>query len=302
MKILITGEAGQVGSNLIELCRQKNIEYIAPTIEQLDFSKPSQILEQLNALNFKPDIIINAAAYTAVDKAEDEKELCDNINHLSVLELANYSAENNVFFVHYSTDYVFNGSGEASFREDNTTSLNPLNIYGKTKLDGERAVINSGCNYFIFRTSWVYNHIGANFVLTMLKLMQEREELKIINDQIGSPTYALDIANATLDAIQKTDPLKIDSGNTKEIFHLCPPEQISWYDFAVKIKDIAKNSGYNLQIKNIEPIPTSAYPTKATRPLNSRLSVEKLSKKLGITLPSINESLQICFARINFRY
>lgn len=294
MNILITGELGQVGSNLIELCEKQNIEYLAPSIEQLDFSKPSQILEQLNALSFKPDIIINAAAYTAVDKAEDEPDLCNKINHQSVAELASYAAENNVFLIHYSTDYVFDGSGKTSFNEDNTKNLSPLNIYGKTKLAGEQAVIDSGCNHIIFRTSWVYNHAGANFVLTMLKLMQEREELKIINDQIGSPTYALDIAETTMKAIEKTD-----FKDTKEIFHLCPPEQISWYDFAVKIKEIAKENNYNLQIKNIEQIPTSAYPTKATRPLNSRLSVEKLGKELGINLPSINESLSNCFARMN---
>lgn len=292
MKILLTGTLGQVGSNILELGSLSH-EIKVLDIANFDFSNPQNLKTALDNLNFKADVFINPAAYTAVDKAETERELCDNINHKSVAVIADYCKKNNLFLVHYSTDYVFNGSGSTNFSEDNVKDLEPLNHYGKTKLDGENAIRNSGCKHIIFRTSWVYNHVGANFVLTMLKLMTEREELKIVADQIGSPTYALDIATATLKAIEK-----INLQNTNEIFNLCPPEQLSWYDFVLKIKKAAENNGQKLTIKNISPIPTSAYPTPAKRPLNSRLDVSKLKEKLGIELPKIDESLKTCLNKI----
>ncbi|HCR85696.1 MAG TPA: dTDP-4-dehydrorhamnose reductase [Alphaproteobacteria bacterium] len=291
MKILLTGDSGQVGSNILELAKNQH-EVKALDIEKFDFSQPEKLKSALEKLVFKPDIFINPAAYTAVDKAETEKELCDNINNKSVAVIAEYCRKNNIFLVHYSTDYVFNGSGNQSFSEDNVKDLQPLNYYGKTKLEGERAIQNAGCNYIILRTSWVYNHIGSNFVLTILKLMSEREELKIVNDQIGSPTYAYDIAEATLKVIEK-----IDLNATREIYNLCPSEQLSWYDFVLKIKKIAENKGYKFKINSISGIPSYSYPTPAIRPLNSRLDVSKLKRQLGIELPEVDLSLSACIGR-----
>ncbi len=292
-KILIIGTGGQVSTNLIALLKnQYEYEFRAVGMEQgLDLAKADTVYSQLKNLNFKPDIIINAAAYTAVDTAEDERDICNNINNISVNEIAKFTTANQSLFVHYSTDYVFDGAGDKPFAEDNTKNLNPLNYYGRTKLDGERAITKSGCDHLIFRTSWVYNDIGKNFVKTILKLACEREELKIVSDQIGSPTYAYDIADITLRAI-KTD--KIKTG----VYHLVPQEQISWHKFAVMIIDTARELGFPVKTTNLLPILSSEFPTKATRPLNSRLETSKLRVNFGLQLPSVQQSLTNCLKRI----
>lgn len=282
-KLLLIGKSGQIGSNLAELCGDCN----SPSSKELDLSKPETIYPKLKT--FSPEIIINAAAYTSVDLAEDEKELCDKINHLSVAEIAKYCAENNTFLIHYSTDYVFDGTGEKEFKEDNTANLKPRNHYGATKLAGEEAIRESGCKYLILRTSWVYNHSEKNFVKTILKLASEREELKIIDDQIGSPSYAKDLAEAT---VRMLSDLKTGT------YHLVPQEQISWYKFAKMIVEEAKIQGFPIKVEKITPITTADYPTKASRPLNSRLSTKKLLNDYGIILPSISSSLKNCLQKM----
>ncbi len=261
--IVVLGKSGQVAKALAEVL--PHATFLGRTefdlAEKLDLTKLG-----------KPEVIINAAAYTAVDKAESEPQICNRINAEAVAEIAAYCAANNITLVHYSTDYVFNGKGDKSFTEDDTANLFPLNTYGASKLTAEKAIAASGCKYYILRTSWVYSHESANFVKTMLRLGAERPELKIVADQIGSPTSAEDIAVNTLKLLDKNAP--------QGIYHFVPDEQISWADFAKMIIP---------QVKII-PIPSSEYPTPAQRPHNSRLSNRKI-KDLGIYFPKLEESL-----------
>lgn len=279
--ILLFGKNGQVGSNIAKILQNdSDLNLYALGSSELDFSDLKKLQDFLQnlATKFRPDFIINAAAYTNVDKAESEAELAGSINHLAVAEIAKYCAAHKIWLVHYSTDYVFDGSGSLPFREENTQNLNPLNIYGKTKLAGERAIIASGCNYIILRTSWVFAETGKNFVNTIKKLALEKEELRIINDQIGAPTDAKYIAKNTIAIIQLISAAKnVPVG----IYHLTGDEQMSWYDFAVKIIDDLKKSGTAIVTKKIIPIPTSNYPTPAKRPLNSRLDLTKIKELLG---------------------
>ena len=291
-KILIIGKGGQVSENLIGLLKNnKSFEFLALGQNELDLSKPQEIYPKLSATGYKPDVIINAAAYTAVDTAEDERTLCDNINNVSVREIAKFATKTQALLIHYSTDYVFDGAGTAEFTEDNTYNLNPLNHYGVTKLAGEKEVIKSGCNHLILRTSWVYNDAGKNFVLTMLKLGAEREELKIVADQVGSPTCAFDIADYTIKIIEK---YKGQSG----IYHFVAPQKVSWFEFTQMIFDNARALGFNIKVKNVLPIKTSDYPTKAKRSHNSRLSTAKLERDFGLQFPKIEDSLMICLKKI----
>ena len=291
-KILIIGKGGQVSENLISLLSEnEDFEFLAIGQSELDLSNPYEVYQKLTELDFQPDIIINAAAYTAVDLAEDERELCNNINNLSVAEIAKYAAKTQAMFVHYSTDYVYDGSGSRPFEESNVIELKPLNYYGQTKLAGEKEVITSGCRYLILRTSWVYNHTGKNFVLTILKLASEREELKIVSDQVGSPAYAYDIADITIKIIAQD---KKRSG----IYHIVPDKNISWYEFTGLILNTAEELGFDIKTKNVVPIYTSEYPTKAKRPLNSRLATSKLQNDFGLKFPKIEDSLASCLKRI----
>ncbi len=291
-KILVIGRTGQIAQNLNDILgHNKNFEFISTSRKELDLAVPEDVYGKLSALKFSPDIIINAAAYTAVDLAEDERETCDKINHLSVFEIARFCKDTKALLVHYSTDYVFDGSGNEPFIEDNSSNLSPLNHYGTTKLAGERAVINSGCEYLIFRTAWVYNHSGKNFVNTILRLAQERPELKIVSDQTGSPTYAADIASATITALGATE---IKSG----IYNLVAPEFISWHGFAELIVNAARKHGFDIKTESVIPISSVEYPTRAKRPANSRLSFKKLENDFGITLPSIKDSLNNCLQKI----
>ncbi len=291
-KILLIGKGGQLSENLIELLMaDESFEFLALGHDELDLNRPHDVLKKLTSLNLRPDVIINAAAYTAVDAAEDEREMCNNINNVSVAELAKFAAQNNSLLVHYSTDYVFNGSGDKPFTESDTQNLQPVNYYGETKLAGERAVTQSGCKHLILRTSWVYNHTGKNFVLTMLKLAAERDELKVVSDQIGSPTYAYDMANLTLQLLKKYN-------GQQGIYHFVPQQQISWYDFTNAILAEATSHGFPVKVKNVVPLTTAQYPTKAARPLNSRLSTALLQQHFGLQFPPLQQSLTACLKRI----
>lgn len=292
--ILIFGATGQIGSNLADVLEgQKKL--ILPAKNEADFSNPGEIEKHLLNLSEVPDIIINAAAYTAVDKAEEEAGLADKVNHISVKKIAKYCADNKIPLIHYSTDYVYDGKEQEAFSEEDEGKLKPLSVYGKTKLAGDRAVQDSGCEYIILRTSWVYDHSGKNFVKTILKLACEREDLKIVSDQVGAPTYAYDIAKVTAKIIDRLPQLpEFPSG----IYNACPSEYISWFEFAERIVKLAKESGFEVKAEKILPIPTSEYPTPAKRPLNSRLSVKKLANVFNIRFPNIDSSLEKLFRHI----
>lgn len=283
--IIIFGKNGQVGSNLVKIfSAEKNFNVTSFSSSDIDFSQP-QILENfLNNLKIIPDFIINAAAYTAVDKAEEEKELCDLINHQAPAIIAKYAAKKDVIFIHYSTDYVFDGSGNLPFEENNQKNLNPLNIYGRTKLLGEKAIIDSACKYIILRTSWVYDDNGKNFANSIIKLAKEREVLTIVSDQIGSPTSAKSIAFHSLEIVKKLQnwPNNFPSG----IYHLVNNRFISWYEFAIEIVEFLRKNKVVLTTKEIKEIKTSDYKTAATRPLNSRLSCKKIQDVFGIKIKS----------------
>ena len=273
--IIIFGKNGQIGSNLVRLfSKEDNFNIQAYSSSDVDFTDLKALENFLINLSTKPNFIINAAGYTNVDKAEDEHQLADLINHQAVAVIAKYCTKNNITLIHYSTDYVFDGSGTEPFTEDNTKNLHPLNHYGHTKLLGEKAIVNSDCHHIIFRISWIWdnNPSSKNFVNTIKRLAKEREVLSIIDDQIGSPTSASFVAEHTINIIKK---LSTQTNNlTSGIYHLNNGKFISWYDFAVQIIDDLKKSGENLMVKKIIPIKTSEYKTKAVRPLNSRLGTK----------------------------
>lgn len=278
MKILVTGQNGQVGQALIQHLSDYNI--MAVSRDELDLSKPLDISKILK--RYQPDIIINAAAYTAVDKAESNKNLAYKVNSDSVFELAKYARQNNCILYHYSTDYVFDGQSNHSYIETDIT--NPLNVYGKTKLKAEHAIITSGCDYCIFRTSWIYSVNGHNFINTIRKLLLEKKVLNIVNDQIGAPTSAQLIAQTTLKALEKN----LSSG----IYHLTTSNHTSWYDFAKHIEKYFYNESMSDRIK---PINTKNYPFLALRPLNSRLNTQKLEYSLKEKFPDWQDEFHRIF-------
>ena len=227
----------------------------------------------------KPDVVVNAAAHTAVDKAESERELSDLLNDRGVAVLAAESAKLGALMVHYSTDYVFDGQGTHYRQEDEATG--PLNVYGETKRAGEIALEQGNSRHLIFRTSWVYATRGANFAKTMLRLAGEKESLSIINDQYGAPTGAELLADCTAIAIREEQRNRDVVGT----YHLVASGETSWYDYAKFVFEVAREQGTELAIKEVSGIPTTAYPTPAKRPLNSRLSNEKFQRVFGVTLP-----------------
>ena len=283
MKILLFGKGGQVGWEL-----QRSLaplgELVAVDFESHelcgDFSKLDGLAQTIRSV--APDVIVNAAAHTAVDKAESEPDLVRTINALAPGVLAKEANKINAWLVHYSTDYVFDGSGEKAWVESDRTD--PLNIYGATKLEGEQLIQQSGCKHLIFRTSWVYGARGGNFAKTMLKLAQERDNLKVINDQIGAPTGADLLADITAHAIQKS----LHHPDLSGLYHLVASGETSWYGYASYVLDFAQQAGVTLKVapQGIVPVPTSAFQTPAKRPHNSRLNTEKLQNTFGLNLPN----------------
>lgn len=290
-KYLILGANGQVGQALNAAIESNSVVILGR--EQADFSKPGSLREVIAPIN--PEFILNAVAYTAVDKAESEEALAYAVNAGSVRVLAEYAKEKDIPLVHYSTDYVYDGSGTHARREDTPTA--PLNAYGRTKLAGEEAIIASGCKYLIFRTSWVYDAYGKNFLNTMLKLGKEREELRVVADQIGAPTYAPHIAQATLDALQHALKQEVFPSG---IYHLCNGDETSWHGFAEAIFAGANKRGAELKVQRVLPIPASDYPTPAARPANSRLDCTKLRDVLGVTLPQWQVGLDNALDEMTF--
>lgn len=280
MDILLFGKNGQVGwelqralaplGNLIVIDRQST-DYCG------DFENPEGLAETVRRI--KPTVIVNATAYTAVDKAESEQDKARLVNATSMKSLAEAAEETGAWLVHYSTDYVFDGSGVSPWCEDDATA--PLNVYGQTKLEGEQAIVRTMTKYLILRTSWVYAARGNNFAKTMLKLAKDRESLSVINDQFGAPTGAELIADSTAHAIR----VALNNNAVAGIYHLIAAGETTWHAYATKVIEFAKAHGVELQVKAIDAVPTSAFPTPAKRPANSRLNTEKFQKAFGLNLP-----------------
>lgn len=283
MKILLLGKGGQVGwelqRSLALLGEVVALDFDSPPPLAADFSNPDSLAATVRAIS--PEVIVNAAAHTAVDKAEAEPELAHVINAVGPSVLAREAAKLNAWLVHYSTDYVFDGSGSLPWQESSPTG--PLSVYGRTKLEGEEAVRASGCKHLIFRTSWVYAARGGNFAKTMLRLARERDRLSVINDQVGAPTGADLLADLTALALQQVRGNAALGGT----YHAAAAGETSWYGYARHVIESARALGQPIRVlpDAIEPIPTSAYPTPARRPLNSRLDTSKLCRAFGVRLP-----------------
>lgn len=278
-KILVTGANGQLGSELNVLSSNyPQYEWIFADRNKVTLDNLGLLEIQLNEI--KPTIILNCGAYTAVDKAETEKELASTINNAAVALIAKYAFDNNVKLIHISTDYVFDGSSSVALSEEANT--NPINVYGESKRAGEIACINENPNSIILRTSWVYSKFGNNFVKTMQRLMQERESINVVNDQIGSPTYAADLAQAMIDILEYQEWIP-------GIYNYSNEGEISWYEFALSIKEFG---GYTC---NVDGIPSSSYPTPAKRPEFSLLDKKKIKTIYNLDIPNYKESLRRMF-------
>lgn len=278
MKILVTGANGQLGSELKVLSLSyTKYKWIFTDVDEFDITNLEIIEKTLT--KFNPDYVINCAAYTNVDQAEINKETANLINHKSIAEIAKWCEIKNSKLIHISTDYVFDGTSDKALKEDSKT--NPINHYGSTKLLGDIACSKQCPNSIILRTSWVYSSYGNNFVKTMMKLMSERNELNIINDQIGSPTYARDLAETILNIVEYKNWIP-------GIFNFSNKGEISWYDFAISIKNI---NGFKI---HINPIKSEEYKTLAKRPKYSLLDKTKIKNTYNIEVPNYLESLQKC--------
>ena len=281
MKILLLGKNGQVGWEL-----QRSLAPLGEVIA-LDRHTTDGLcgdLSNLSALRatirqVRPDVIVNAAAYTAVDKAESETALADLVNCQASEVIAQEAAALNAWLIHYSTDYVFSGQGTTPWKETDTVA--PVNHYGASKLAGERVIADSGCKYLIFRTSWVYATRGNNFAKTMLRLASDRETLSVIADQVGAPTGADLIADVTALALQQV----LMRPELAGLYHLAAGGEVSWHGYASHVIDFAQTHGEQLAVTSINPIETTAYPTPACRPLNSRLNTQRLRDNFSLHLP-----------------
>ena len=297
MKILLLGKNGQVGWEL-----QRSL---APLGEVLaldrhsttycgDLSQPDKLAQTV--LAYKPDFIVNAAAHTAVDKAESEPELARLLNAEAPAALAKAAAQIGAWLVHYSTDYVFDGSG--SHAREEGEGAGPLNVYGQTKHEGEQAIAASGCKYLIFRTSWVYAARGGNFAKTMLRLAQERDKLTVINDQHGAPTGADLIADITAHAMRRV--LNTQNISLGGVYHLVASGETTWHGYASHVIAQAKHMSPDLpwKVSDIAPVPTAAFATPAARPLNSRLCTNKLQQAFGLVQPPWQQGVDRMLAEI----
>jgi len=290
MKILLLGATGQVGwelnrtlsmlGELVTTSRNGNTDL------RLDTGDLKALQGKLDAV--APDVIVNATAYTAVDKAEEEPELAMRLNGEVPGVIGTWAAKHNALVVHYSTDYVYDGTKDGPYLETDPT--NPLSVYGGSKLVGDEALLASGCTTIILRVSWVYGLRGRNFLMTMQRLMAERDELRIVDDQIGAPTWCRTIAQATSVVLART-PTGVDERRTLHgVYHLSPAGSTSWLGFATAIRDTL-----GLEC-TLHPIPSSEYPTPAKRPMNSQMDASKLSQTFGLTLPTWDHELHLCLA------
>ncbi len=296
MKILLLGKNGQLGWEL-----QRSLAPLGQVIalDRLGQNGLCGDLTNLDGLRntiatLKPEVIVNAAAYTAVDKAESEPELAQLINVQAPKLIAQEVSKIGAWLVHYSTDYVFNGFGDKSWNENDKTE--PLNQYGKTKLAGEQAVQHSDCKYLIFRTSWVYGSKGNNFAKTMLRLASTHQTLTVIDDQIGAPTSAALLADCTAHALRQA----INEPSFAGLYHLAASGETTWYEYAKFVIEQAQSIGKELAVTQVNPIKTLEYPTPAKRPNNSKLNTDKFRTTFGLTLPEWQQGVTRMLDEINY--
>ncbi|MDB4024229.1 dTDP-4-dehydrorhamnose reductase [Flavobacteriaceae bacterium] len=282
MKVLVIGSDGQLGLEFQKISNNyDSLSWVFSTIKTLDLLKLDTISSFLNDIN--PSVIINCAAYTSVDKAETESKLADLINHEAVDIISSWTSDNNKKLVHVSTDYVFDGLSKLPLSENSNT--NPINQYGSSKLKGEQACLKNDTNSIIIRTSWLYSSFGSNFLKIMIELMKKNNSVKVVNDQIGSPTYAYDLANVILKIIMN---YKTESG----LFHYSNEGQISWFEFARSIREL-----YNLDCEIIG-VSSNEYKTLAKRPQYSLLNKSKIKKIFNLEIPNYKQSLENCIKAI----
>jgi dTDP-4-dehydrorhamnose reductase len=290
--ILIFGKQGQLARSFqASEPGSLSSQVVFVSSQEANFEQPGRLAGFLDHQG--PRIVVCCAAYTQVDRAEEERDLASKINFEAPREIARWCAQNEALMIHFSTDYVFPGTGVTPWKETDPTG--PVNWYGETKLQGEEAIRASGCRHLIFRTSWVVSEYGRNFIKTMLQLGRNRETLRVVSDQVGAPTYAPDLAEAVWGLI-----LRVESGEALKsgVYHLAGQGETNWADFARAIFEEAGKLKLELAVKNVESIPTSQYPTPAHRPLNSRLDQSKARDALGVELPVWHKSLELCLKRI----
>ncbi|GAB4090681.1 Rossmann-fold NAD(P)-binding domain-containing protein [Hydrogenophaga soli] len=304
MNILLLGKNGQVGW---ELQRSLAVLGSVTALDRQGACVAGQTLcgdlSDLDGLTrtvqiLRPDVIVNAAAHTAVDKAESEPDLAHRLNAQAPAVLAREAAALGAWLVHYSTDYVFDGSGTQAWVESDATG--PLSVYGQTKLAGEQAIQASGCQHLIFRTSWVYAARGGNFAKTMIRLARERERLTVINDQFGAPTGADLIADVTAHAVRRVAGAH-DGAGLSGVYHLVAAGETTWFDYANQVLALSNKAqaATDFVVKEVVPVPTSAFPTPARRPHNSRLNTAKLQQAFGLTLPPWQQGVARMLAEIH---
>jgi len=297
MIILLAGAAGQLGQELLPQLQQLG-EVVPvdraslPGIKNMHVQDLGDLNRVETLLNrFRPDIIVNAAAYTAVDLAEEDSALAFQVNQGLPQRLAQWCFRNDRLLLHFSTDYVFSGQAGRPYAENDPTG--PLGVYGASKLAGEQAIGRSGCRHVILRTSWVYSGHGNNFLLTILKLARTRPSLSIVNDQSGRPTWARNLAGATrkvIEHLSSNDPGTESTG----VFHYCDSDAVSWYEFANEIFGIAHEAGILTKIPHTTPVPSAEFPQKAERPLYSVLDTSRIQDTFGIKPGGLRQSLQSC--------
>ena len=283
MKILVTGCKGQLGTELKKIAGAEH-QWFFTDIDTLDICNKAAVEECFNTNQI--DACINCAAYTAVDKAEDEQQLATLVNTFAPKVLADACKRHDALLIHVSTDYVFGGDAHEPYKVDGP--INPQSVYGCTKADGERAIRESGCNYMIVRTAWLYSSVGKNFVKTMLMLGETKDEINVVADQKGCPTWAHDLAVALLALLKKSGKDEVH-----ETFHFTNEGQITWFDFATAIMEIGEKKC------KVNPITTDQYPTKAKRPAYSVLDLSKIKEYAGIEIPDWKESLVKCIEELN---
>lgn len=291
MNILVTGAGGQLGTELRNIAGESQDHYIfsdvtnLPGVDTLYLDITNLDAVRIVAQNEKVDVIVNCAAYTNVDKAEDDMALADMLNHGAPANLARVAKETGATLIHISTDYVFGGEASSPYKEEDEKA--PLGVYGATKLAGEKAVIDSGCNYIIFRTAWLYSPYGKNFVKTMLQLTGTRDVVRVVNDQTGSPTYAADLAGLIFKVIEER---RLDC---QGVYHYTDEGVITWYELACEVNAM---SGHDC---DVQPCRSDEYPSKTKRPHYSVLDKSKVKETFGVKLPYWKDSLSACMARID---
>jgi len=287
---LITGANGQLGRSLRDIADKLPGTLHFTDIGELDICDRSAVNEYVKTNHI--DLIINCAAYTAVDKAEDEPEIAAGINAQAPGILAEAARENGALLIHTSTDYVFDGKGPRPYKESDSTS--PASVYGKTKLAGEKAVEESGCRYIIIRTAWLYSEYGSNFAKTIIRLAKERDMVSVVFDQTGTPTYAGDLASAIAEVVSHKDDPEFHRNGEKRIYHFSNEGVCSWYDFALEIVERA-----GIKTATVKPVTSDQFPSKATRPAYSVLDKGLIKSTYGITIPYWKISLKKCIDSLN---